>query len=76
MPNDTYKKDVDELVSHKERMPWDDLRAQAKQYGIRNSTLMALMPAETSAQISNSSNGIVPFRSYITIYLYKDGLLN
>ena len=75
MPNDTYKKDVDELVSHKERMPWDDLRAQAKQYGIRNSTLMALMPAETSAQISNSTNGIEPVRSYITIKQSKDGIL-
>jgi len=75
MPNDTYKKDVDELVDHKERMPWDDLRAQAKQFGIRNSTLMALMPAETSAQISNSTNGIEPVRSYITIKQSKDGIL-
>jgi len=75
MPNDTYKKDVDELVKHKERMPWDDLRLQAKRYGIRNSTLMALMPAETSAQISNSTNGIEPVRSYITIKQSKDGIL-
>lgn len=75
MPNDTYKKDVDELVKHKERMPWDNLRAQAKRFGIRNSTLMALMPAETSAQISNSTNGIEPVRSYITIKQSKDGIL-
>ena len=75
MPNDTYKKDVDELVAHKERMPWKDLRAQAKQFGIRNSTLMALMPAETSAQISNSTNGIEPVRSHITIKQSKDGIL-
>ena len=75
MPNDTYKKDVDELVKHKERMPWKDLRAKAKQFGIRNSTLMALMPAETSAQISNSTNGIEPVRSYITIKQSKDGIL-
>ena len=75
MPNDTYKKDVDELVPHKERMPWKDLRAQAQQFGIRNSTLMALMPAETSAQISNSTNGIEPVRSHITIKQSKDGIL-
>ena len=75
MPNDTYKKDVDELVAHKERMPWKDLRAQAQQFGIRNSTLMALMPAETSAQISNSTNGIEPVRSHITIKQSKDGIL-
>ena len=75
MPNDTYKKDVDELIPHKERMPWKDLRVNAKRFGIRNSTLMALMPAETSAQISNSTNGIEPVRSYITIKQSKDGIL-
>jgi len=75
MPNDTYKKDVDELVKHKERMDWKSLRSQTRRTGIRNSTLMALMPAETSAQISNSTNGIEPVRSYITIKQSKDGIL-
>ena len=56
----TYKQDVDELVAHKERMVWKSLRKQLQKTGIRNSTLMALMPAETSAQISNSTNGIEP----------------
>ena len=41
-----------------ERADWEGLRKQLKETGIRNSTLMALMPAETSAQISNSTNGI------------------
>lgn len=45
-PNMTYKKDVDELVPHQERQPWKELREQLKRTGIRNSTLMALMPAE------------------------------
>ena len=58
LPIDTYKKEVDGLVPHKERMPWKNLRKQIQENGIRNSTLMALMPAETSAQISNSTNGI------------------
>ena len=75
MPNNTYKKDVDELIEHQERMPWKQLRAKAQQFGIRNSTLMALMPAETSAQISNSTNGIEPVRSLITIKQSKDGVL-
>ena len=52
-PNQTYKTDVDELVKHQERMDWKGLREQLANTGIRNSTLMALMPAETSAQISN-----------------------
>ena len=51
-PKDTYKKEVDELVKHKERMPWKELKNKVLKHGIRNSTLMALMPAETSAQIS------------------------
>jgi ribonucleoside-diphosphate reductase alpha chain len=74
-PNQTYKKDVDELVKHKERMDWKGLRKQLAETGIRNSTLMALMPAETSAQISNSTNGIEPPRSYVSIKQSKHGVL-
>tara|TARA_B110000240_G_scaffold93461_1_gene106088 strand:- start:879 stop:3221 length:2343 start_codon:yes stop_codon:yes gene_type:complete len=74
-PNQTYKKDVDELVKHKERQDWKGLRKQLKETGIRNSTLMALMPAETSAQISNSTNGIEPPRSYISVKQSKHGIL-
>jgi len=74
-PNQTYKADVDELVKHKERMDWKSLRKQLADTGIRNSTLMALMPAETSAQISNSTNGIEPPRSFVSIKQSKDGVL-
>ena len=74
-PNQTYKKDLDELVPHRERMDWDGLRKQLKETGIRNSTLMALMPAETSAQIANATNGIEPPRSYISVKQSKHGVL-
>ena len=74
-PNMTYKTDVDELVPHKERMAWTSLRKQLQKTGIRNSTLMALMPAETSAQISNSTNGIEPPRAFVSIKQSKDGIL-
>jgi ribonucleoside-diphosphate reductase alpha chain len=74
-PNQTYKKDVDDLVPHVERMDWDGLRAQLKETGIRNSTLMALMPAETSAQISNSTNGIEPPRALVSYKQSKDGVM-
>ena len=74
-PNQTYKKDVDELVKHKERQDWKGLRKQLLETGIRNSTLMAIMPAETSAQISNSTNGIEPPRSYVSIKQSKHGVL-
>ena len=74
-PNQTYKKDVDELVPHQERLDWEGLRAQLKETGIRNSTLMALMPAETSAQIANATNGIEPPRSLISVKQSKHGVL-
>jgi ribonucleoside-diphosphate reductase alpha chain len=75
MPIDSRKQDIDELVPHVERCDWESLREMAKTYGIRNSTLMALMPAETSAQIANATNGIEPPRSYISIKQSKHGVL-
>jgi len=74
-PNMTYKPEVDELIYNIERMPWNDLREDMKKYGIRNSTLMALMPAETSAQISNSTNGIEPPRALVSYKQSKDGVM-
>jgi ribonucleoside-diphosphate reductase alpha chain len=75
LPVDTYKKEVDELVPHKDHVDWAGLRARLKESGIRNSTLMALMPAETSAQISNSTNGVEPPRSYVSVKQSKHGAL-
>ena len=75
LPIDTRKLDVDELVAHQERMPWQALREQVQRTGQRNATLMALMPAETSAQISNATNGIEPPRSYVSVKGSKHGQL-
>ena len=75
LPIDTYKREVDELVTPNYKQDWDALRTELKDTGIRNSTLMALMPAETSAQISNSTNGIEPPRSYVSVKQSKHGVL-
>lgn len=77
LPIDTYKRTVDELVKPSTRMTaeWDALRTDILEYGMRNSTLMALMPAETSAQISNSTNGIEPIRALVTKKMSKDGVM-
>jgi ribonucleoside-diphosphate reductase alpha chain len=75
LPIDTYKREVDELVKPQERMDWSTLRSELRTAGIRNSTLMALMPAETSAQIANATNGVEPPRSYVSIKQSKDGSL-
>ena len=75
LPNDTYKRAIDNLIEFKERLPWTELRKQLTDTGIRNSTLMALMPAETSAQISNSTNGIEPPRALVSYKQSKDGVM-
>ena len=75
VPKDTYKKEVDELVNRKLTQDWDTLSNDLKEYGVRNSTLMALMPSETSSQISNATNGIEPPRALVSIKQSKDGVL-
>ena len=75
LPIDTYKRDVDELVSPQERLDWNQLREDLRTHGIRNSTLMALMPSETSSQISNATNGIEPPRAFVSVKQSKDGVL-
>ena len=75
LPIDTYKKEVNEVIKHKNKVDWNSLRKDLKKYGIRNSTLMALMPSETSSQISNATNGIEPPRAYVSIKQSKDGVM-
>lgn len=75
LPIDTYKKDLDEIVDPKLNLDWEWLRSEIKEHGLRNSTLMALMPAETSAQISNATNGIEPPRALVSIKESKNGVI-
>lgn len=73
-PIDTYKKDVDTLVPNTLHMDWDTLREDAQNYGIRNATLMACMPSETSSLIINSTNGVEPPRAFISVKQSKDAI--
>ncbi|MBF7072865.1 ribonucleoside-diphosphate reductase subunit alpha [Glaciecola sp. MH2013] len=75
MPVDTYKKDVDGICAEPLHYDWDSLRKDIVEHGLRNSTLSALMPSETSSQISNATNGIEPPRGHISIKASKDGVL-
>ncbi|WP_018981837.1 class 1a ribonucleoside-diphosphate reductase subunit alpha [Salinimonas chungwhensis] len=75
MPIDSYKKDLDAVCNEPMHMDWDSLREDIKTHGLRNSTLSALMPSETSSQISNATNGIEPPRGHISIKSSKDGIL-
>jgi len=75
LPIDTYKKDVDEIVPNNLKYDWDSLREQVKKYGVRNSTLSAQMPSESSSVVSNATNGIEPPRGYLSIKKSKKGPL-
>jgi ribonucleoside-diphosphate reductase alpha chain len=75
LPIDTYKKDVDELVSTELQHDWDMLRNDILKYGLRNSTLSAQMPSESSSVVSNATNGIEPPRGYLSIKKSKKGPL-
>lgn len=75
LPIDTYKKDIDAFCQEPLRLDWEALRADIVKHGLRNSTLTALMPSETSSQISNATNGIEPPRGLITVKASKDGAL-
>jgi ribonucleoside-diphosphate reductase alpha chain len=75
LPIDTYKKDLDAICSEPLHYDWETLRKEIQETGLRNSTLSALMPSETSSQISNATNGIEPPRGHISIKASKDGIL-
>jgi ribonucleoside-diphosphate reductase alpha chain len=75
LPIDTYKKDVDTICGEPLYYDWEALRQSVTKHGLRNSTLSALMPSETSSQISNATNGIEPPRGHISVKASKHGTL-
>ncbi|ATH98696.1 class 1a ribonucleoside-diphosphate reductase subunit alpha [Alcaligenes faecalis] len=75
LPTDTYKKDVDGICNEPLHLDWEALRADIVKHGLRNSTLTALMPSETSSQIANATNGIEPPRGLVSVKQSKDGIL-
>ena len=75
LPIDTYKKDLDAVCSEPLLLDWESLRTEIQKDGLRNSTLTALMPSETSSQIANATNGIEPPRGLVTVKQSKDGIL-
>jgi ribonucleoside-diphosphate reductase alpha chain len=75
LPIDHYKKEIDEIVPHKQRMAWEALRKDIIKYGLRHSTLSAQMPSESSSVVSNETNGIEPPRALMAIKKSKKGPL-
>ena len=75
LPIDTYKRDVDEIVSNELSCDWETLRASIVEHGLRHSTLSAQMPSESSSVVSNETNGIEPPRDYLSVKKSKKGPL-
>ena len=75
MPIDHYKKDLDDVCNTTLKLNWEKLKKQVKQFGMRNSTLSAQMPSESSSVVSNATNGIEPPRGFLSVKKSKKGPL-
>ena len=75
LPIDTCKQAVNQYCTEPLQYDWEALRRDIQHWGLRNSTLTALMPSETSSQIANATNGIEPPRGYVAMKHSKDGIV-
>ena len=66
---------VNELTDFSPELDWEPLREQMKTHGVRNATLMAVAPVESSSVVINSTNGIEMPMSLITVKESKAGSL-
>ena len=66
---------VNELADFTPELDWETLRTNMKEYGVRNATLMAVAPVESSSVVINSTNGIEMPMSLITVKESKAGSL-
>ena len=75
LPIDHYKPEVDNLTEPIYHHDWETLRTNIAAHGLRNSTLTAQMPSESSSVVSNATNGVEPPRDYLSIKKSKKGTL-
>jgi ribonucleoside-diphosphate reductase alpha chain len=75
LPIDRYNRNVDELIKRDYSCDWETLRKDIEQWGLRNSVLTAIMPAESSAVVQNATNGMEPIRSLVVTKKSKSGLV-
>jgi len=72
-PWELRSKGVDELTNFTPELDWESLRKEMKQHGVRNATLMAIAPVESSSVVINSTNGIEMPMSLISTKESKAG---
>lgn len=75
LPIDTYKRDVDDIISPELHYDWESLRKDIVEHGLRHSTLSSQMPAESSSVVCGETNGIEPPRGYLSVKKSKKGPL-
>jgi ribonucleoside-diphosphate reductase alpha chain len=64
---------VNELADFAPELDWEPLRQEMKLHGVRNATLMAIAPVESSSVVINSTNGIEMPMSLISTKESKAG---
>jgi ribonucleoside-diphosphate reductase alpha chain len=74
-PWELRAKGVNELVDFKPELDWETLRKEMLEHGVRNATLMAIAPVESSSVVINSTNGIEMPMSLISVKESKAGSL-
>jgi len=72
-PWELRAKGANELADFAPELDWETLRTNMKQYGVRNATLMAIAPVESSSVVINSTNGIEMPMSLISVKESKAG---
>ncbi len=72
-PWERRKPGVNELTDFTPSMDWEPLRERMIKYGIRNATLMAVAPVESSSVVLNSTNGIEMPMELISVKESKAG---
>ena len=72
-PWELRAKGANELADFTPELDWETLRVDMLQYGVRNATLMAVAPVESSSVVINSTNGIEMPMSLISVKESKAG---
>ena len=72
-PWERRSKGVNDLTDFTPELDWESLREQVKEHGVRNATLMAIAPVESSSVVINSTNGIELPMSLISVKESKAG---
>lgn len=74
-PWERRAKGVNELADFTPELQWEPLRERMVKHGVRNSTLMAIAPVESSSVVLNSTNGVNMLKQFIVTKESKAGIV-